>query len=389
MAGYSHFRLQLIVFALVSASFTNVYITQPVLPILQREFAVDLVLVSFSVSAVILGIAVANLPFGMLADRLPIHPIVAVGGFLVAGGGLICAVTTNLWVLIGARFLQGLFIPALTTCLAAYLAKTLPAERLSVVMGSYVSATVVGGLGGRLLGGFIHPLLHWRYAFVSAAALILIATLAALWSLPRTSADTGRRERPVGFLALLKNRGFLRIYACAAGSFAIFSTVFNYLPFRLAAPPFHFSTEMTTLLYLVYVVGIFMGPLAGKFSNRVGSGSALLVGSAGLGLGLAIVSLPWVTAVILGLLVLCAGFFMVHAVAVGTLNRRLSSGQGRANALYVMFYYLGGWMGITGSGFAYKGGGWEAVVGLCLMFLIVPLWTGMSECRSDDRCVLP
>jgi len=119
MTDISYFRLQLIVFALVAASFTNIYITQPVLPILQTEFGADMVLVSFSVSAVILGIALFNLPFGFLADRLPIHPLILTGGIAVAAGGLICALTDNLWVLIAARFLQGMFIPALTTCLAA------------------------------------------------------------------------------------------------------------------------------------------------------------------------------------------------------------------------------------------------------------------------------
>jgi len=57
MADYSYFRLQFTVFALVSASFTNIYINQPVLPVLQSEFSADMVLVSFS----------------FLADRLPIH----------------------------------------------------------------------------------------------------------------------------------------------------------------------------------------------------------------------------------------------------------------------------------------------------------------------------
>lgn len=157
MTDNSYFRLQLIVFALVAASFTNIYLTQPVLPVLQTEFSADLVLVSFTVSAVILGIAITTLPFGFLSDRRPIHPIILTGGVMVAAGGMVCAATENLWILIGARFLQGLFIPSLTTCLAAYLAKTLPTDRLNIVMGSYVSATVLGGLGGRLLGGWIHP----------------------------------------------------------------------------------------------------------------------------------------------------------------------------------------------------------------------------------------
>ena len=212
MADYSYFRLQFIVFALVSASFTNIYVTQPVLPILQSEFSADMVLVSFSVSAVILGIAMSNLPFGFLADRLPIHQIILAGGVLVAVGGLVCALTKDLWVLIGARFVQGIFIPSLTTCLAAYLAKTLPVARLNVVMGSYVSATVLGGLCGRLLGGWIHPPLHWRYAFLSASVLTLLATFTAVRGLPRTSSETGQQHNSIGFLELMKRWDLLRLY---------------------------------------------------------------------------------------------------------------------------------------------------------------------------------
>lgn len=385
MADHSYFRLQFIVFALVSASFTNIYITQPLLPVLQREFSADMVLVSFSVSAVILGIAISNLPFGFLADRLPIHPIILTGGILVAVGGLVCAVTTELWILIGARFLQGIFIPSLTTCLAAYLAKTLPVARLNVVMGSYVSATVLGGLCGRLLGGWIHSPLHWRYAFVSASALTLMATFTAVRGLPRASSETAQQHNSIGLLELMKRWDLLRIYLCAAGGFAIFSSVFNYLPYRLAARPFGFSTERTTLLYLVYVVGIFIGPTAGRISNRFGSGNTLLAGSFVLGGSLALILLPSITSVILGLLGTCAGFFTIHAAAVGSLNHKLSSGQGRANALYVLFYYMGGWLGITGSGFAYKQGGWSALIFISMLLLIIPISAGIGERKSSNH----
>ena len=385
MADSSYLRLQVIVFALVSASFTNIYITQPVLPVLRQEFATDMVLVSFTVSAVVLGMALSNLPFGFLADRLPIHPIILAGGLLVALSGFVCAVTKDLWLLIGARFVQGLFIPALTTCLAAYLAKTLPTERLNVVMGSYVSATVLGGMGGRLLGGWIHPPLHWRYAFVTASILILVATFSALRGLPRTPVAVGQQEKPISFFELLKRWEHLRLYFCAAGSFAIFSSVFNYLPFRLTAPPFRFSTELTTLVYLVYVIGIFMGPTAGRISNRFGSGNTLLLGSVILGGSLALVLIPSIVAVLLGLFGIYTGFFTIHAAAVGSLNRKLSKGQGRANALYVLFYYTGGWLGITGSGFAYRLGGWSALVYIAILLLIVPLSAGMGERRTGDR----
>ena len=385
MPDITNFRLQIIVFALVSASFTNIYITQPVLPVLQRVFAADMVLVSLTVSFVILGIAIANLPFGLLADRLSIRPIIGIGGVMVACGGLICAMSNTLWILIGARFLQGLFIPALTTCLAAYLAKKLPEASLNVVMGSYVSATVLGGMGGRLLGGWVHSLLNWRLAFVAAAALILIATFVAWRALPPTPMEVRQQEKTNGFFALIKRWELLRLYLCAGGSFGIFSSVFNYLPFRLAAAPFNFTTELITMLYLAYVVGIFMGPVAGKLSNRLGGGTTLLSGAIILGSSLMLMLLPSFIAVVAGLLGICAGYFTIHAAAVGSLNRKLAADQGRANALYVLFYYLGGWAGITCSGLAFKQGGWHTVIYFLAFLLLIPLGAGLSERHAANN----
>jgi YNFM family putative membrane transporter len=251
-------------------------------------------------------------------------------------------------------------------------------------MGSYVSATVLGGLCGRLIGGWIHQPLHWRVAFVTVAALTLVATFIGVRGLPRTVSYANEHDESVGLVNLIKRQDLFLIYLCATGSFAIFSSVFNYLPYRLAEQPFHFSTEMTTMLYLVYVVGIFIGPIAGRFSNRFGSGNTLLAGSFILGVALALILLPSIPAVILGLLCTCAGFFSIHAAAVGSLNRKLSSGQGRANAIYVLFYYVGGWIGITVSGFAYKQGGWNALITLLMVLLIIPICTGIGE-RARGR----
>lgn len=379
MTDTAYFRIKLIVFALVSASFTNVYITQPVLPVLQDEFSVGLVMVSFSISVVILGIALSNLPFGMLVDKYDIQPIILVGGIMVAAAGLVCALTENFWVLIVARFVQGLFIPALTTCLAAYLAKTIPLASLSVVMGSYVSATVLGGLGGRLLGGWIHPPLHWRYAFVTASVFILIATFMAVKWLPKPAKSLSVNKTPVSFIALLKRKELFLIFMCAMGSFSVFSSVFNYLPFRLEGDPFNFSTETITLVFLVYITGIFMGPNAGRLSNRFGSGNTLLLGSFILAVSLLVILMQSVIAIVIGLIGVCMGFFMIHAAAVGALNKKLTSGHGKANALYVLFYYIGGGLGITAAGFAYKQGGWNVMILLSIGMLIIPVLTGLSE----------
>jgi YNFM family putative membrane transporter len=382
MNRQSFITFQTLVFALVAAALTTVYITQPVLPVIQHEFRVNPSQASYTVSAVILGIALANLPFGMLADRFPIHRLILVGGAVVAACGLFCAATSSLALLVGARFVQGLFVPALTTCLAAYLSTNLPLERLNVAMGSYVSATVAGGLGGRLLGGWIHPPLHWRYAFITASLLVVAATLAAVrWLPPGKLAGEGD-EAAEGFLALLAQPELRRSFQVAFGGFLIFSSIFNYLPFYLHGPPFNASTEFITLLYLSYLIGVVIGPMAGQLSNRIGNGGTMVLGSLVLALAIALTLIQAIFAIVAALVLVCAGFFSVHAAAAGSLNRNLTSSRGRANSLYVLAYYLGGAVGITLSGYAYGLAGWHGVAALGLLMLTVPLVTGFREMRQ-------
>jgi MFS transporter, YNFM family, putative membrane transport protein len=377
--------LQGLVFGLVVAAFTNIYITQPVLPVIAQEFGVDEAGASLSVAAVIFGIALATLPFGRLADRYPLRPLIIAGGSVVGLAGLTCALTQNFTVLVAARFLQGLFLPALTTCVAAYLANSLPVARLNVVMGTYISATVVGGLGGRLLGGWIHPPLHWRYAFVSAAVLLLgIAMAAARW-LPKVNAAPNRHESDAGFRGLLSDWSVMRIYAVAFGAFSVFSATFNYLPFYLSAPPIGAPIEIITLLYLSYLVGAAMGPTAGRIANRIGSGSTMVLGALTFAGALALTLVPSLPAIVAGLMGACAGFFMTHAAASGALNSRLTGSRGRGNALYVLFYYIGGSLGIAAGGYAWRYGGWPAVIACGTATLLLPLAVGLIETHTGRK----
>jgi len=370
---------QLLVFGVVAAAFTNIYITQPVLPVIAAEFGVDAAGASLTVSATILGIALSNLPFGRLGDRIPLRPLLLLGGAMVAIMGLLCALTGSFSLLVAARFAQGLFIPALTTCVAAYLANSLPVARLNVVMGAYVSATVVGGLGGRLLGGYLHPPLHWRYAFVSAAVMLLVAVLAAARWLPQVNARPQHPEGEVGFLSLLSSWPVLRLYAVAFGAFWVFSATFNFLPFHLSEPPISASTNLITSLYLAYLVGAVMGPLSGRLANRFGTGRTLTLGAVVLGLSLVGLLVPSLPVVVMALLGTCAGFFTTHAAASGALNSRLTASRGRGNALYVLFYYVGGAVGITASGSVWHHGGWPAVLALSGVVLAIPLGVGLLE----------
>jgi YNFM family putative membrane transporter len=383
MPESSFFRLQALIFTLVAAAITNMYITQPVLPIIEQEFGVGAATASLTVSMVILGIAISNLPFGWLADCYPVHRLIGLGALVVGVAGFVCAVTPSFSVLVGFRFLQGLFIPSLTTCVAAYLSRNLPVERLNVAMGSYVSATVAGGLGGRLLGGWIHPPLHWRWAFVTAGIFVIVSAIAAVRWLPPGEAPCQTSEDDIGFLAILGRRELRRTFLVAFTAFFVFSSSFNYLPFYLAGPPFHLPVQMITFLYLAYIVGIVIGPIAGTISNRLGNGATMIGGALLFSLALIITLIKSVAVIAFALLLVCGGFFAVHASAAGSLNRRLTGGRGKANSLYVLFYYLGGAFGITASGWAYGLARWHGVVTVGLLVLIVPLVSGFQDLREE------
>ena len=212
-----------------------------------------------------------------------------------------------------------------------------------------------------------------------AGAILLLAVLAAVRLLPPDHPRARAEPDPAGFLALLARPELLRMFAVGFSGFFVFSAIFNYLPFYLSEPPLHASVRVITLLYLAYVFGIAAGPLAGKMTDRLGTGLTLVCGSLLFAAAIAatlVSSLPLIAA---SLAAICAGFFAVHAAAVGSLNRRLTSSRGRANSIYVLAYYLGAAAGITATGLAYARFGWRGAVALGIAALSVPLGIGVRE----------
>ncbi|NAZ88805.1 MFS transporter, partial [Kineococcus sp. T90] len=160
----------------------------------------------------------------------------------------------------------------------------------------------------------------------------------------------------------LADPGLLALYAQGLLLMGAFVTVYNYVGFRLLAPPFSLSQTVVGLLFVVYLAGTASSALAGHLA-AAGRLRVLLGSTAVLAAGAALTLAASLLLVAAGLVLLTAGFFAAHAVASGWAGARARPGaRAQASALYTVGYYAGssvlGWLG----GLAHDAGGWGAVV---------------------------
>jgi YNFM family putative membrane transporter len=63
----------------------------------------------------------------------------------------------------------------------------------------------------------------------------------------------------------------------------------------------------------------------------------------------------------------------------------LAHGKGRANALYVLLYYAGGFTGISLGGVVYVWGGWTILVSMLLIVTALPAVMAVFERRRTAK----
>jgi YNFM family putative membrane transporter len=348
------------------AAYADMYVTQPILPVLSREFGVGAARAGLTVSAVVLAIAATSSFYGPLSDATGRRRVMAGATALLALATLACAFAPSFGALLALRALQGALVPGMTAVSVAYAGDRMPHE-LSRVVAGIIAASVVGGLLGRVLSGAIAAHLGWRAAFAGFAALTALSA-AALW---RGLVDGQRGPRRgvveawAGMLAHLRDPRLVGAYLVGGALFFGWIGIFTYLPFHLSGAPYGLSTGAVSSVYLVYAAGVVASPLAGRLSGRIAPrtliGVGLAVELAGM---LALLARP-LPVVIAGLVVLVLGTFTAQAVAPAFVNVTARSAKGGASALYLTSYYVGGTLGSTLPGLALQGFGWTGVVVAC------------------------
>lgn len=377
-------RAVLALYAATVAVYGDMYITQPILPLISAEFGVAPATAGLTVSAVVLMIALASSSSGPLSDALGRKPVMVWSCALLALPTLLCALAPSFGALLLFRALQGVCIPGLTAVAVAYLGDRVPPGELGAAVGGWIAASVAGGLFGRVLSGLITDALGWRAAFACFAAITLACAvaLAALLEPDPRRQPAGWVSAYRGMLAHFGDRRLAGAFLIGGSLFFGFIGVFTYLPYHLSAPPFLLPPTVISLLYVTYLAGVVVSPLAGRLSARVPRPTLIAAGLMVAMAGVAGTLAPSLPAIGLSLLVLCAGMFTAQAVAPAFVNATARAAKGGASALYLMCYYIGGTLGAALPGVAWQALGWPGVVATCLAALGVALVADLLLCRE-------
>jgi YNFM family putative membrane transporter len=369
-------RLATVLWCAGLAAFAAMYAPQGLLTEIAREASVDPSRASLLVSAATLGLALSVLPWAWLSDRMGIRSAIR----LAAAGVAVCSVTVP-WLpsyagLLGGRFLQGIALGGIPALAMALLYDTATPKRAATLAGSYVAATSLGGLGGRLLVVPVADHFGWRLGLFLLGCLVAALMAALIGLIPRAPSNGPADQPEVGANAVfahLRNPAMLVLFAIGALLVGGMMAVFNYLPFRLERPPYLLTPAVVSLVFLAYLAGTAGSRAAGWVTSRVGEVPILATACVLMTAGGAMTLARPLAIVLVGVVVLTAGLFIGHAVASSMVTARAPTGRAQAAALYNISYYAGssafGWLG----GLAWLYAGWPLVATLVIVL-------GMSAC---------
>ena len=362
--GYA--RILVALLAAGIATFAQLYSPQGILPIIARDFGVSPAQAGLMISVATLGVVVGLLPWSVIADRS--GRVRTMSFSLVAAGvfAVVLPFAPTFEILLAIRFLEGAALAGLPAIAIAYLHEEVSARFTAIAAGTYISGTTIGGLLGRLLAVPVTELVDWRWGLGSVAVVSIVSASVFIIVAPEPRGFVRSSSR--GFwraVGALLRRG--RLLALIAQGFLLmgaFVSVYNYLGFRLEAPPFALAPVLTSLLFLAYLSGTWSSRRIGLVVARRGRRMALLSGIAAMASGALLTLSPALPVIVIGLVILTAGFFAAHSVAAEWVGHEALTGRAQASSLYNIGYYAGssllGWIG----GLAFGAASWPGMIAI-------------------------
>ncbi|KAG2743791.1 MFS general substrate transporter [Suillus brevipes Sb2] len=344
----------------------NLYYCQPLLIEFSKSFDVTYEEVSRIPTLVQAGYLVGLLLISPLGDlvrrRQLVLLLVAASTTLTIG----LAVTTDARVFEALSFLIGVVTvtPQILMPLAADLA---PPERRASALSVVLSGLMLGILIARVLAGVIGNFTTWRVVYYMSIGVQSLVLIGAYLMLP----DYPSKNRDLTYFQILFSMAkyavteplVIQVAIINIASSACFTSFWVTLTFLLGGQPYYYSTLIIGLFGLVGMLGVLVGPFAGRLIDRLVPWYATLIAT-----GLLLVSQAVQTAAgginVAAVVIACFGLDVARQSQQVSMTTRVlsisSAARARLNAILILSLFIGQVMGTSVGTQVFVQHGWRA-----------------------------
>jgi len=356
-------------------TFANLYITQPLLPTFAEEFHVSPAVASLSLSVTTFALSISMIIVGSLSEAWGRKSLMTISIFAASILTLALAFAPNFEMILVLRVLQGVVFAGLPAIAMAYLGEEINPSSLGVAMGLYISGNSVGGLSGRIIIGTLTDLYNWQVGMIVLGIISLLISMLFVWMLPNSKHFTARplqiKALTTSLIQHLKDPSMLCLLGISFVLMGSFVTLYNYIGFKLMAPPYNLSAAIVGWIFIIYLVGTLSSAWFGGLADRYGRQKMLLLSIAIMLIGAILTLHGLLSLKIIGITIFTFGFFAAHSIASGWVSKRAAHDKAQASSLYLFFYYFGSSVGGTVGGVFWMHFGWIGVITMITVFLAV------------------
>lgn len=351
----------------------------PVLPLLpavveQGAAAIGILFASYAVAMV-----VATLFAGRLVDRRgPKGPLVT-GLIVLAIATLLFATGGPYWLLLVARFVQGIAGGVAWVAALSLIAATTGFDKRGQMMGIAMSTVTLGVLVGPPLAGFLVDAFGPASPFLTATVVAIVDLILLVAFIPGAPRQTDDTARP---FTVLRVPGSASIVAAIAIGAAVLAAVQPVLPGHLGAQAT--STTIGMLFGISALVSIIANPIVGRFVASVSP--RLLIGIGIVAVVAALLVLGWSTsiwqvAVGMGILGLSSAMLLAPATTLISEQgfRSTPPTLGGSFALYNLAYAAGLTIGPLMTGFGVQKTGF--ITAMVIAAVVLSILGGVALIR--------
>ncbi|HKM90072.1 MAG TPA: MFS transporter [Candidatus Acidoferrales bacterium] len=161
-------------------NFADRLVIVPLFPLLRDQFSLTDVQLGTLQTVLQVVLALATVPFALLADRTSRRAIIMVGAIVASGATVLSGLAGTFLALLVARGVLGLGEAAYAPAAQSMISGEFPRQLRGRALAVFAAAMLVGGGAGQALGGILGEASGWRWAFAMVGIPGFILALAAL-----------------------------------------------------------------------------------------------------------------------------------------------------------------------------------------------------------------